>query len=91
MAKGRPLPAWYLDRPELFAVEAFYIAAFFDLSTCRSIGMSLGPIPWTAIVEYADIVGLEPSNRELFVFVIRELDAAYLAWQAQEMERTKTK
>lgn len=52
--------------------------AFNDLSTCRSTSMSIGPIPWTAIIEYANWYGLEKDVTEAFIDIIREMDAIYI-------------
>lgn len=40
------------------------------------MGMALGPIPFTAIVEYFKIYGL--SDFDEFSYVIRRMDRAYL-------------
>lgn len=61
--------------------------SFHDLSTERSIGMGLGPIPWSKIVEYADWYGLEPDVIEAFVDIIRTVDVAYLKYNADEQKK----
>lgn len=55
--------------------------AFANLSTCRAIGMAVGPIPWRDAVAYADRAGLDEEAAEVFVEVISALDADYLAEQ----------
>jgi len=66
--------------------------AFFDLCTCRALSESgPGPIPWTAIVEYADRAGLELDVEAGFVRVIRAMDAAYLEWYAKKAEAMRKK
>lgn len=50
--------------------------AFHELSTCRQIGMALGPIPWTAIDRYAERHGI--GDFEQFATLVRACDAAYL-------------
>jgi len=52
--------------------------AFWELSSCRAFGMSIGPIPWTAVVEYAERKGLDSTMILVFEVVMRELDEAYL-------------
>lgn len=54
----------------------FYIEAFYELSSCRQIGMSFGPIPFTAIAEYAKMY--EVSDFDEFLYIIRLLDNKYL-------------
>jgi hypothetical protein len=68
----------------------FYFEAFKQLSTTRQIGFSTGPIPWTTMIMYADHSQLDDANRALFVRVISEMDAAYLAWLAEEQKRDAT-
>lgn len=50
------------------------VRAYADVSTCRSFGMGMGPIPITAIWEWCDRqcsgAGLEP---DVVVYVIRVL------------------
>ncbi len=63
--------------------------AFFDLSTCRHVdGMGgIGPVPWTAIVSYADRAGLDREAGDLFVEAIRALDRAYLDDERERMKK----
>lgn len=90
-AKGAPLPEWYREEPEISEEALFYITAFWELSSCRDFGYSIGPIPWTAIISYAREVGLDSSMRPVFSAVIRELDEAYLRWQRDEAKKTTEK
>jgi hypothetical protein len=90
---GEQPPDHFLPPPPGPHPEAdnFYLHAFFDLTTCRAIGMDLGPIPWTAIVAYADRAGLDPAGCEAFVAVIRTLDGAYLADERARVQAQKEK
>ena len=54
----------------------FFIEAFYELSSCRQIGMSFGPIPFTAIAEYARMY--EVDDFDEFLYIIRLLDNKYL-------------
>ena len=83
LAKGRAAPSWYYERPESEAGDDFYIAAFWELSTERAFGMSLGPIPWSVIVEYGMVHGLDDDVLAVFVQVIRQMDGAYLEHHAR--------
>ena len=47
--------------------------AFFELSTCRQT--ELGPIPWTAIQEYARTYGMDAHR---LTRLLRALDAVYI-------------
>lgn len=72
------LPDWWHKKPREAPGDVFYITAFWELSTCRAFGMSLGPIPWNYIVQYADRRGLDDRMSRVFEYVIRELDEVYL-------------
>jgi hypothetical protein len=51
---------------------ALYVDAFEELSSCRNSGMALGPIPFTAIVEYSKI--FDVGDFEDFLFFMRVMD-----------------
>ena len=87
--KGRELPDWYLNSPELKSGDTFYLKAFRDLGTCRSIGMDLGPIPWFHMVHYAELNELEYDITLAFVEIIRVMDDAYLNWIGEQREKNK--
>lgn len=59
------------------------------LSSGRPVGMGgPGPIPLTEIAAYFDIYEITQSEeRDLYVRVIREMDAAYLERQASKTKR----
>jgi len=77
---GAPIPPDAIEPPPSFdrAVDRWILCAFHDLSTCRAVGMTIGPIPWTAIVAYADRAGFTGSTATAFVEVIRTMDLGYL-------------
>lgn len=87
LTKGRPLPRWFEEAPDPRPEDEFYLRAFYDLSSCRSVGFAIGPIPWRDIVHYADWVGLETDVAAAFVVVIRAMDSGFLEWQEKEQER----
>lgn len=87
--KGRSLPQWFLECPELEDDEVFYLNAFYDLNSCRDTGWSPGPIPWTAIRDYADYRGLEPHLLDFFSKVIRIVDQDYLKYIEEQRPKTK--
>ena len=89
--KGRSLPRWFEDAPALSDGDDFYIKAFWDLSSGRPVGFSIGPIPWRDIILYSDRAGLASDVSAAFVVIIRAMDMGYLEWQAKEQERTSPK
>lgn len=60
----------------------FYYDAFQELSTARQIGLAVGPIPFTALVEYTRM--FEIPDFDDFSHVIRCMDKVYLELNAQE-------
>lgn len=83
------LPEWYRDEPELESWDQFYLTAFWRLSTERSIGFAMGPIPHSKVVEYGYEVGLSTANMGLFEAVIRAMDGAYIAWSSEQQTKAR--
>lgn len=82
--KGRDLPEWYLDRPELpddDPVVLWAYAAYADLATCRHPG---GPIPWTAFALYAQAQALSYDAANALWPVISHMDQVERAWRSKE-------
>lgn len=80
----RPLPPAIQNAPDLeMGLELFY-GAFFDLTSCRSLGMGLGPIPWTAVNQYARAYGYSEEQEEDLQFYISRMDHAYMEWAAKK-------
>jgi hypothetical protein len=64
------------------------MAAFWDLSTCRAGGLSVGPIPWHHIRDYAEFAGLDTENAFAFAAIIRRLDLTYLQYVESEQGKS---
>lgn len=67
----------------------FYMKAFYDLCTCRDLGMGVGPIPWSSIVEYTKWYELTKDVSEALIDIIRAMDRAYLSYSEEERKRTQ--
>ena len=78
LEKGRPAPEWYLDKPELDSSSMLYLYFFNQLSTCRSVGMGAGPIPWTAIHTYSEFRNFDYIETLSFINIMQMLDSIYL-------------
>ena len=63
--------------------DAFYLQAFNELSTLRTIGMSAGPIPLDKITWYAERLDYDLVEQDAFEYVIRTVDVAWLNLQAE--------
>ena len=48
------------------------------LSSCHPVGMSLAPIPWTAVEQYAIAEQLDSEERYMLHHVITEMDKVYM-------------
>jgi hypothetical protein len=89
MAERSELPRRIRDAPQLDIGLELYYQAFWDLTTCRPSGYSVGPIPWSSIKEYSELCELDPEQVEdLFVF-IRIMDNAYLDWVERKAKSGK--
>jgi hypothetical protein len=78
MALRAPIPKKFAEAPDIPLGLDMYLEAFWDLSSCRSAGWGVGPIPWTAILDYAHAYGLDPEQTEDLVYYVRVLDKAYI-------------
>ncbi len=61
------------ERPSIAGVEWLW-EAWLDLGTCRPIGMDAGPIPWTAVNDYALRYGLTTDEMDELWVCVRRLD-----------------
>lgn len=89
--RGADLPQWFLDEPVPDDGTRFVVAAFWELTTERAIGMAMGQIPGSRIVEYAARKGLPEGMMALFTACVRACDDAYLEWVAKRRERQAKK
>jgi len=80
MKFGMPLPNAIQNAPELFLGLELHYTGFLDLTSCRSVGMGLGPIPLLSILEYCLIKGIEGEQQDDFVWFVQRLDQKYLEW-----------
>lgn len=69
----------------------FYMQAFWDLSTERQLGFTVGPIPESAIRRYPGVEDLSPAMMVLFQTVIRRMDQTYREWAEIERKRAQKK
>jgi len=78
--RGREAPAEYYERPEIEPHLNWLRSAFWELSTERQLGMTIGPIPGSKIREYLrdelDLYGAEYDRARA---IIRKVDNAYMA------------
>jgi len=63
--------------------------AFRDLDTCRPIGMIAGLIPWTAIVTWCDVEGLDAEARRILTAAIRYVDVEQYEKRAKNQPKPR--
>lgn len=90
MQFGMPLPDALKNPPELLPGLDFYLSAFHTLNSCRSMGMGLGPIPWTSVVEYGKMYCTTRESFDDLQFHVKSLDECYLTW-VNESNKDKPK
>lgn len=85
-SNGR-IPQSIQDAPELLTGLQLYVDAWLDLTTCRNPG---GPIPWTAICDWAAVHELDPEQWELLHAYMPAMDKAYfefIEWKREVDKR----
>lgn len=87
MAQFGRLPPQFANAPDLWPGLEFYWSAFWALDSCRAMGMSVGPIPWTAIEQWCDAKEVDDEERETVHYLIRRMDIAYLAHHSAKMKK----
>ena len=81
IATNRPLPPQIQNAPEIPLGMELYIVAFQDLDSSRMPAFNgVAPIPWLAINEYAQALGLDDDETEDLHFFIRRLDHFYIKY-----------
>lgn len=84
-----PLPNRIQNAPVLWLGLEFFYSAFLDLNTCRPSGWNLGPIPWSAIADYANAMDVIGEQRDDLFFFVRSLDSAYLEYHEVKAKHKK--
>lgn len=87
LADGIELPEHLANAPTLSIGLGLYYNAFQDLSTCRSIGMSLGPIPWTAMNDYCHTYEIGGIQREQLFMYVESMDNTYREFVEKKNEK----
>lgn len=83
------LPDHIKNAPELLhGLELFY-NGFQDLSSCRSVGFSIGPIPWTATDQYCTRFKIRGDQRDDFFYYVELMDEAYRAYVDKKSKPSK--
>ena len=76
--REKSLPERALNPPQLAVGLQFYWDAFWTLGADRAIGMSEGPIPWTAVHTFALSRGMSVDESDRLYRIVRAMDVVYL-------------
>ncbi len=59
--------------------------AYIDLKNDRSMGMAMGPIPWSSVVLYASVHNLDADELYELNYLIRAMEAA--EWEHDQKQK----
>ena len=88
---GMPLPEKIENKPVISAGLDFIWRAFWELSTDRDFGMAEGPIPWTAMNDYAHRYDIWGDEFDRFVLLIKALDSVYIEKRGRQQKHKMKK
>ena len=74
-------------RPVLPESIRWMYHAYWELQTCRPVGLDVGPIPWWAISLYAQRMGRSFDEEQLLVRVVRRMAKVHKEWLDAEADR----
>lgn len=77
------------NAPVLWPNLAFLYAAYCELSTCRPAGFGATPIPWTAVIRYADEADMAGQDRSDFLYFMRAMDRSFMEYSEKKTDRDK--
>lgn len=89
LLEGRPVPEPFLAMPEILPQAAYYWSVYCDLQSERSYGMSIGPIPVSAVKSYIESEGLSEEEGDFLWHVIREVDNEHLKLMNKRSDTSK--
>lgn len=87
LREKKPLPPKIAEAPELYLGLDFFYEAFLELNSCRFLGMSEGPIPWTALNTYCEVYEITDEQKLDFFYLLRAIDNEYLKYQSDKQEK----
>ena len=84
--QGMPMPSKIKNAPVLAMGLELFFNAWFELTSARSFGMGMGPIPWNIIQGYADRFELDDFQTEALHYHMGNMDMTYF-----KIQETKNK
>ena len=79
--QNMPIPDKIKNAPVLAMGLELFFNAWFELTSARSIGMSMGPIPWNVVQDYAERFGLDDFQTEALHYHVRCMDDVFFEHQ----------
>lgn len=83
MQMGQPLPDRIANAPELRFGLQLYLQAFLNLDSERNEG----PIPWSAIRDYAQAFELDEEQTDDLFYFVRRLDSEQMRIRAAKIAK----
>ena len=77
------------EEPAPIPLQGFYLRVFWELSTERQLGMAMGPIPHSKIIEYGSRRGFGPGMMRLLEGAMRAMDRVYTTWVTDQHKPKK--
>lgn len=77
IATRQPIPKKIAEAPELRPGLELYYMAFFELASTRT-GFGDGPIPWTAVAEYARVYEFDTDQLEQLAYYVARMDDVFV-------------
>jgi hypothetical protein len=90
LERGAQVPTDFLEEPQLPDGCEWLMQAFWDLSTERQVGMTLGPIPMSRVDALADRSGLDRDNADTLRRAVRAMDREFLKWAAAKAKKEES-
>lgn len=84
-------PSWYDDEPDLAPWHDFFCREFWELSTERFLGFTIGPIPVSKIEERAERHGFDSAMVVIYKALIRVQDNRYMKWVVDERDKAHSR
>lgn len=78
------LPQALADAPTLSLGLELYYHAYLELHTTRSWAFGPGPIPWSAVRDYAEAHRFDVEQTEDLLYYVSKMDEAYIKYASEK-------
>lgn len=77
--------------PKLLTSSETFLADFYRLSTTRAGGMSIMPISWLSVAQYAELQGYDEFSRYFLHRVVDSLDPLFMENVNEQLKQNQTR